>query len=326
MRSAEGLVGHVTIAARQADIQRLHRDVGETVVVGGGVRSLFRTWLLARNSDVAVLGGGGLLEGNRADVNVHRLILEYVGKLAVCGLRGKRIAIHGIGISPDLYSSKLVNAAVIAVLRRVDIVSVRDPRSQGIAQSKGIPATLIRDPATVLFSHWASTAVSQQGVLGVVLLDRYRWPDFTRTTPEMELQRAESLRELSRVLVARTMGGAKVRVISFHWSDSPIAQDLRDAYLAEGGEPDRFEVMPYEQQHSSEPFHLLMACDAVFTMRFHPALAALASGAKVEIVGTLQKLEDLRSTNHDGNDLWNYPSSYGDPVAQLRHVLAAPDR
>ncbi|ADX74173.1 uncharacterized conserved protein [Pseudarthrobacter phenanthrenivorans Sphe3] len=313
--------GSVLIAARLKDTARLVADVGDAVEVGQGLGSIFRTWNLARHTDMAILGGGGLLEGRRNDVNVHRLILEYLGKLAACGLRGQRVVIHGIGISPNLYSNHMVNAAVRAMLRAVDIVGVRDPASADAVRENGGRASLIRDPAIALFEDWAPSIRREKESVGVVLLDHHRWPAFIKASPEEEAERQQELSHLVAELLVHASGRKTVRLFSFHWSDVQIVDDVRSMYLANGGDPAFLAIEPYEQKSSATPFKRLMACEEVITMRFHPALAALSAGAKVRIFGKLQKLEQLQSSTEfvDGN--WHYPEVYGDPVAQLSRAL-----
>lgn len=316
--------GHaVHIAARLPDIDRLKRDVAPVTVVGGGIRSLLRTWQLSHGYDLAILGGGGLLEGRPGDVNVHRLILEYLGKLAVCGLRGQRLVIHGIGVSPVLYSNPLVNRAASAMLRVVDAIGVRDPASHAKVTEVGGSSVLMRDPAVALFSTWRGTVQREPGQLGVVLLDHHRWPTFTPGSPSSESVRREELTKLAQELVERTREGSSVRLFSFHWSDVPIARDVEKLFRELGGAATSIVVAPYEQNHSRDPFLSLMRCDEVLTMRFHPALAALTGGSRVTIVGRLQKLEELqRSTPVDSSD-WSYPAEYADPIKQLDHALGS---
>lgn len=314
--------GSVLIAARLEDVSRLKAHVAPTVVVGGGLGSLFRTWKLARETDIAVLGGGGLLEGRRDDVNVHRLILEYLGKLAVCGLKGQRMAIHGIGVSPDLYSNALVNSAVRAMFRAVDVIGVRDPASQAAVNRAGGEAFLIRDPAIVLFEDWARIVVAEPGSVGVVLLDHHRWPSFTPGDSESELERKGELTALAQQLVLLAKQRKKIKLFNFHWSDVAISSDVMTLYLENDGSSDCIENVPYEQSSSENPFRLLMACEEVWTMRFHPALAALTSGAKVSVIGRLQKLEQLRSSTDTDAPNWSYPEQYDDPLEHLlRKVL-----
>ncbi|SCB75422.1 Polysaccharide pyruvyl transferase family protein WcaK [Pseudarthrobacter enclensis] len=317
--------GSVLIAARLEDVSRLNENVGRTVVVGGGLRSLSKILKLSRETDIAILGGGGLLEGRRTDVNVHRLILEYLGKLAVCGLRGQPIAIHGIGVSPNLYSSQVVNTAVRSMLRAVDVVAVRDPASYETVRDCGAKPTLIRDPAIVLFESWAPTIKKVKSSVGVVLLDHHRWPTFKKADAQAELNRQNELTELASQLISQARQGKHISIFNFHWSDVAMSRDLRDLFLTQGGDVTKLEVVPYHQTSSEVPFKLLMACNEVLTMRFHPALAALTSGAKVDVIGSLQKLEQLRSSTETEGKTWQYPSEYADPLAQLSSIFGRRD-
>lgn len=315
------LGGSVLIAARLDDISRLSTAVADTVIVGGGVRSLLRTWRLAHGRDIAILGGGGLLEGRPDDVNVHRLILEYLGKLAVCGLRGQRIAIHGIGVSPNLYSSALVNKAASEMLKIVDVIGVRDPSSEGTVKQFNARVSLIQDPAIVLFQSWARQAQRQANTTAVVLLDHHRWPTFAVGSSEQEGKRTADLTTIARELVKRSDQGELIRLLAFHWSDVNICQDLFRLFLEHGGRQANIEIEPYTQATSEGPFKLLMSCENVLTMRFHPALAALTANAKVEVIGSLQKLEQLRRSTAGRNEFWKYPEEYGDPVEQLKRII-----
>lgn len=324
---AEGVKGHgsVLIAARLHDTSRLAKDVAETVVVGGGLSSLVKTWKLASRSDLAILGGGGLLEGRPDDVNVHRLILEYLGKLAVCGLRGQRIAIHGIGISPNLYSNPLVNVAVRAMFKAINVIGVRDPASLAAVRRNGGTATLIKDPAIVLFEGWARQVQKTENSVGVVLLDHYRWPTFSKADSVAEGTREEELQELVNQLILRCSQGKQIKIFSFHWSDKPMGEDVVKLFTECGGNSASVDLVSYKQPSSESPFKLLMACEEVLTMRFHPALAALSSNAKVKVIGSLQKLEQLRASAVPASQNWQYPPEYGDPLEQLQAVILGRD-
>lgn len=313
--------GSVLIAARLDDTSRLGANVAETVVVGGGVRSLIRTWRQSKSTDLAILGGGGLLEGRPNDVNVHRLILEYLGKLAVCGLTGQRMVIHGIGVSPRLYSSSVVNAAARAMLRAVDVIAVRDPASFTTVLEAGGNVALIRDPAIVLFQRWAPQIRKEVGTVGVVVLDHHRWPTFGVACHDLEQARAADLGQLADDLVNRSQQGRQIKLFAFHWSDVNICQDLLQEFLDRGGVKANIGLEPYIQETSDRPFKLLMGCETVLTMRFHPALAALTASARVEVIGTLQKLEQLRRTSSSVNGNWTYPVEYRDPLEQLGFAI-----
>ncbi|MBA4022771.1 MAG: hypothetical protein C0482_10455 [Gordonia sp.] len=318
----------VQVAARMPTVKHLEASLQVPVVyVGGGLSSLYRTWRLAQGSEVAILGGGGLLEGKRDDQGVHRLVLEYMAKLLVCRLRTDRVLIHGIGISPDLYSSRIVSAAIRVGLRTVDCISVRDEASVLIAneiRSVRRDCTLVEDPATPFLRELAGPIVQDESALGVVLLDRGRWPHFKPSDAAAEDKRATVLRELADKLIIKTRHGKHIVLFSFHWSDPPIVDDLLKAFVRLGGDPDHVTIRPYVEDGTLSVFADLMRCGTIMSMRFHPALAALVAGSRVEIIGNLQKLQDLeRNAGTSLSGTWTYPSAYNDPQEFLTRSLTA---
>jgi polysaccharide pyruvyl transferase WcaK-like protein len=314
---------HPLIVARRSDTLRLSTETGaEVITTEDGLRGVFATWVALAGRTDAILGGGGLFEGKRDDVNVHRLVLEYAGKLMAAGVRGQRTIIHGIGISPNLYSDRLVSKAIASVLKCTDAVAVRDPASARLLETLGITGTLIRDPATSVLEIWAKRAEIRPRSVGVVVLDRHRWPKFVPGDRLTEVGRSREIRALAGRLVAGAERGDVIELFAFHHSDEAMVEDLAAAYRTAGGTPSSLTVVPYRQVSSQDPFLRLMACESVLSMRFHPALAALTAGRDVQIIGGLQKLEMLKSVSADiPLARWSYPESFADPVSVLNRGL-----
>ncbi|MDR1355347.1 MAG: polysaccharide pyruvyl transferase family protein [Propionibacteriaceae bacterium] len=315
----------VRIAARQHNIANLTRDVAPTTFVGGGIRSVVRTWRLARGADVVILGGGGLLDGGMDDVHSSRLQLEYLAKLMVCATLRARLVIFGIGISPS--SNYMVRSVMKHVLANVDWLGVREEVSFNYAKNINANAQLICDPAAVLLRQLAQRLnITQQprNGIGVVLLDEKRWPAFVPSTAKVEQQRTAELADLADMLVVAAGDKDVIKLVCFHSSDVAIMDDLSKILIRKYPHfAKRVAAQPYPREHSRDAFAALMHCRQVYAMRFHPALAALISGVEVQIVGKLQKLVSLRTlTSDDG--YWWYPAGYGDPVFQLGVALNLP--
>ncbi len=312
--------GRVALATRGDQIDWLEDAVGSATVTGGGLSSIRRVARLP-GADVVILGGGGLLEGKPDSVHVHRLVLEYLAKLGTAGLRASRVIIHGIGISRVGYSDPVVTRAVREMLAAVDSVSVRDPASFAFAKAAGSRVALVRDPATTVLGRWATETRRQPDTLGVVLIDRDRWPTFTPVSPEAEGQRDARLRKLAARLVREAEAGARIRLIPFHFSDPPVLADLAARFAEASGPASALQIVPYEGRTAPEQFRELMSCASVVTGRFHPGLAAFIAGAEVEVIGELQKLIELRGYVASGGGRWLFPPEFGDPDAVLRASL-----
>jgi polysaccharide pyruvyl transferase WcaK-like protein len=291
-----GGIGRVRIAGRRSDGSRIVAATGaEFSVAGDGFAGLLATYRAAADCQVAVLGGGGLLEGRRDNVHVQRLVLEYVAKLLVAKLRGASAFVHGIGVSPDLYADPLVSRAVVRALRSVDAVSVRDLGSRSVLRHHGIGATLVLDPAFALLRVWARGVTLRPNTVGFVGLDAQRWPDFDPA--EHSAERAAELGRLAGLLA--DCGDASVELHPFHKSDVKLIEDLATSYREATGADAK--QIAYPVADAADAFRRLMSCERILTMRFHPALAALAARREVEIIGGLQKLVALKDAVADGD-------------------------
>jgi polysaccharide pyruvyl transferase WcaK-like protein len=292
---SESGIARVRIVGRRPDGSRIVAATdAEFSAAGDGCAGLLATYRAAGGCRAAVLGGGGLLEGRRANVHVQRLVLEYVSKLMVAKLRGGSVFVHGIGVSPTLYSDRLVSRAVVRALRSADRVSVRDPESREVLARHGIEATLVMDPAFPLLRTWADHVEVRPGTVGFVGLDAYRWPDFDPDVRSPERQ--SELDRLAALLAERA--GAAVELHPFHGSDIALITDLAATYRASTGADAT--QMDYPVDDVAFAFRRLMSCERIVTMRFHPALGALAARREVEIVGGLQKLVALRNALDEG--------------------------
>ncbi|MBX4171849.1 polysaccharide pyruvyl transferase family protein [Rhodococcus sp. DMU2021] len=315
----------IVIVGRRPDFTLLKNDIPHArfAYCGDGFSGIIRTFkALQRGSGVAILGGGGLLEGKRDDINVHRLVLEYCAKIAIARLRGYDTVVHGIGVSEHFYSSRLVSRAVISILRRVHKVSVRDRRSRQTLAGSGVDAVLVRDPASTLFSAMKDSIDVRPDVHALVLLDRYRWPTFLPGDSVREAERAQEIEGLACMVAEWTSAGKSVEIFLFHSSDERIANDVVSATLNRGGDPQRIATV-CEWDSCVEPFRLLMSCESVHTMRFHPGLAALLAGRQVDVVGDLQKLSTLRDDGKSAQSGWRYSDDFADPAAFLRSTISA---
>ncbi|NCL74001.1 MULTISPECIES: polysaccharide pyruvyl transferase family protein [Rhodococcus] len=307
----------VRVIGRRPDFDLLEADVpgAQMHFCGDGFAGLIETWRsiprAGSSLDVAILGGGGLLEGKMDDVNVHRLVLEYCGKLLIARILGYTVLVHGIGVSPVLYSDRWVSRGVCKALSMARGISVRDQKSVDVLAANGIDAVLVRDPASSLFYHMAPACKRRPRTVGIVLLDRYRWPSFERARDSQETLRQEDLRAIAVRMVDWSRNGLRLELFEFHWSDGAVLKDLASVYADMGGDT---EALRFNGgwRSCTEPFRRLMECGTVFTMRFHPGLAGLIAGNSVEVVGDLQKLESLR-VGMNGDSVWKYPSSFGDP-------------
>nr|WP_249277058.1 polysaccharide pyruvyl transferase family protein [Rhodococcus sp. 06-621-2] len=313
----------LTVIGRRENFELLKKDLPDArfVTCGDGLPGLLKTFVsVPRGSGLAILGGGGLLEGRRNDVNVHRLVLEYVLKLTAARIRGYRVGVHGIGISSDFYSSRLVTYTVRRVLRSAAFVNVRDAKSLKACRSVGVEAALIMDPATTVFTDICTQVQTNPGRVAIVLLDHHRWPSFEKGSVETESKRSDDLASLARFMVDRENFGDRFSFFSFHESDKAILDDLLTAFAASGGNS---ALVEHLERWSSclEPFTDLMTCEHVYSMRFHPGLAARYARRDVKIVGDLQKLDVLRSGSDDvGN--WEYPPGFSDSKQVLLSSLA----
>lgn len=310
----------VSIVGRGGDLDRLRSAASGPV--GGtrdGIAGVLSALRRTRGADVAVLGGGGLLEGDRRSVHVQRLVLEYVGKLMAARANGAIAIVHGIGVAEGLFADRLTTAAILRALSTAQVITVRDRASAVELTSRGLSPVLVRDPAAALFDQ-LPRACADGGAVGVVALDRHRWPSFQVGDPQTERRRSAAIDELADAV--RAADPTRVELHPFHASDLPILSDLRARLVAAGC--DDVTVLPYPSSSALDAFDRLVGCSTILSMRFHPALAALSAGRRVTILGSMQKLDQLQAVQGrgDAGDSSPYPEDFADPVETLRAAVA----
>jgi polysaccharide pyruvyl transferase CsaB len=101
------------------------------------------------NTDLLVVGGGGILQDETSIFNTFR----YLYKAGLGILFRKKVVFYGVGVGPINY--RLTSIAIRLVLNRVHAVTVRDNKSKELLTKTGVSPRLIEvtfDPAISLTS------------------------------------------------------------------------------------------------------------------------------------------------------------------------------
>lgn len=306
----------VMIGARASRIEWLEGSATPHILVlGTGLRGALTSWRIGRTATTTVLGGGSLLVGKHDSNGILITGIPYLLNFVMAGLAGSRLVVHGIDVPAVPYPNRIAARAVRDVLRAAESVAVRDALSQRVLEGYGVKATLVRDPASVLFAEWALERVHSDSI-GVVLLDQYRWPTFSRGSDSLEAQRANDLNKVAEEVLRDRLPSDHIRLFSFHWSDTGIVNDFSQLLLARGVAEADITRVPY-MLSPQRVFVALMSCRVVHSMRFHPALAALISGCEVRTHNSVQKIDEIVRFGRDAEGHWAYPQDFHDPEVVL---------
>ena len=115
----------------------------KAILDGSYWRHLRNLW----NTDLFVLGGGGLLRDNTTWRNLFRLLDE----IFICKLLGKKVMLYGIGVGP--FKTRVGKSLIGMAVRLCDLITVRDANSSRLLQEVGVSAErihVVADPAFLL--------------------------------------------------------------------------------------------------------------------------------------------------------------------------------
>jgi polysaccharide pyruvyl transferase CsaB len=187
-----------------------------------GLRVFLRYLRALRQTDLVVLGGGGLLRDNTTWPN----LLHLIDEIWIAKLLGRKTALYAIGVGP--FRTRLGRALIRETVKRCDLVTVRDETSKTLLEQIGVPESriiVVADPALLL----APTPVRNEAVARTVY-ELARKPE----TVGLYLRRIPRLLELAPQLDAlysrHNMSFAAIPLCCHPGIDDRIAaRELRDA-------------------------------------------------------------------------------------------------
>ena len=314
-----GLVEHVGVTDIMLGM-RLRRPVSWTrsgvapVALGGGLPSLWRTYRIARECSVCILGGGGLFEGSPHDVRSATLAAEYAMKAIVGRAAGARIVILGLGVNASPFSARASERPIAIALRLASAVVVRSQVSLFGATSRGARgAVCLPDPALLVLSSFRAV----EPAVGVALIDVTRWPRFVPGSIAAEDDRRRRLEATATTVLRLGEPDHPIVLVPFHHSDVNLIREF--ASVLRRMSPDRtVREVAYERASYLEQFREFAGCRMTFAQRFHPGLSASACGSGLAVDPVLPKLRSI--AERAGGPTDRLESDY---LAVLREALSS---
>ncbi len=219
------------------------------------------------DSNVLISGGGSLLQNSTSSLS----LLYYLGIIFLAKLLGTKVIIFAQGIGP-IYG-KWWQRLTRFVLKRCDLVTVRDIYSQRILKKWGINSRYVIDPVWDL----NCPPLDNEGCVGVQLRS-YRFLHPTL------------LQELAKY-IGIYFGDRKIKIFSFqNEQDSDLAYKFEYWLKAQCSDIKTEVVLPTSHRHLIEEFSHL---EYLFAMRYHAVLLALKMGIKVLPISYDVKVQNL---------------------------------
>lgn len=240
------------------------------------IRDTPKLFRMLHSVDGVVFGGGGLIQDETGPLNLP----FHLGRLAIGRLLKRPWA--GVGIGVGNVSRRTGRQLVRRVMTGARAITVRDPASQVRLRRLGIESVLAADP--VVARDVARVAPSSGEFLAVSV----RRPNLAG---QRTLSAAPPLDEAWLARMSGTIGavalslGLAVRFVAFEAEqDGELHRQLADRIAVECEliEPTVDSVVG-----------VVGGSRAVFTMRYHGALAALLHGRPAVLVDYSPKMADL---------------------------------
>lgn len=229
-----------------------------------------------RTVDGVVLGGGGLIQDETGPLNLP----FHLGRLALGRMLGKPWV--GIGLGVGTVGRRTGRLLVRRVMTGAQTITVRDPASQRRLRWMGVDSVVAADPVVA----WKN--VGHRPVTDEVLAVSVRRPNLPgqRTLADgPSLDDAWVLRMSATIEAVANNLGLGVRFVAFEAEqDGDLHRQLAERITVDSElvEPTADTVLGAVGQ-----------ARAVFTMRYHGAIAALLHGRPAVLVDYSPKMTDL---------------------------------
>jgi len=202
-------------------------------------------------SDVLISGGGSLLQ----DITSLRSLIYYLTVIMTAIIFRKKVIIFAQGFSK--FRTKIGEILVTEVLKKCNIVSVRDKQSQEYLKSLGISSELVTDPVFGM-------EVPEQEHLGIGVQLR----NCRGLGNEFLIPLAEE--------IANKFKGQEVKLFSFQDNiDLPVIDKFAEFLTSNGAI-----VKIYKNLSVPEVIHEVSQLEYFISMRFHGCLISAKSGVK----------------------------------------------
>ena len=205
--------------------------------------------------DVFISGGGSLLQ----DVTSFKSLLYYLGLLWTAQIFNKKTCVYAQGIGP--LKSRVSKFLTASILKKTDLITVRDKKSSEILSSMGIGATVTADPVWSL----ETKPVEKTGAkIGIQLRN---WPTLNEI----------ALNTITEAIVSNFKNtGTQIYLISLqHPADTKIMEKFQIILEQKGFS--RQTKLVYNLD-AEEIISCISSLDLMVSMRYHGGLIAAKCG------------------------------------------------
>ncbi len=193
----------VAITVFSADPRTTEKQLDvRAVFAGRRHEGLGCVWRAIRNSDLFILGGGGLLQDRE-----RRILPFWFSRVGMAKALGKKVMFYGIGVGP--IATELGKSQVRYFANRADLITVRDPESAEILQRCGVarpPVMITADPALAM--ERLAVERTSVGRIGICLRD---WPNWHEQVPALAMALDRVIEVSGRELEMLPLQGAADR-------------------------------------------------------------------------------------------------------------------
>ncbi len=234
------------------------------------------------NTDTLISGGGSLLQ----DVTSIKSLIYYLGVILTAKLFGKKIIIFSQGIGP--ISNKILKKITFFLLKRANLITVRDEESHKLLQENKINAIKTSDP---VWNLPAPQKKSKPNTLGIQLRDS------KNLTENFITAFAEAIN--------KNYGTKDIYIYSLQNKlDLEISNKLKDKLLKLNP---NINIQTVENTSNEKVINDITQMEELIAMRYHACLIAIKSGIKLLPVNYDIKVKNIAEEfNLEYIDLNNY--------------------
>jgi len=256
----------------------------ETFQKGEQLYDFWRYIKIVRNSDIVVLGGGGLFEFYYPSWPAFRMVVIYLCPLIIAFIFNKPSIIVGVGVNNYKHTNLLIRLMFRLTLNTTCKILTRDQKSKdGLIKNRintNIKSTF--DPVLSLdYLHEKRDFVENKSKkkIGVLLWPYFLWPHFydnSRKIPNEKILKHKKLVNEWRKLENSLMKDFEFIYLTFHFSDVLLYKELGVEYI--------------ESSNLGSFYKGIMDVDMIISMRYHGIITSINFGKPVISINVQEKM------------------------------------